>query len=52
MKGTAAIGGNAALAVNNLLGGFTMQVTMLALADMAIRRNALTGTVPDPIVLL
>ena len=52
VTGTAAIGGNAALAVNNLLGGFTMQVTVLALADMAIRRNALTATVPDPIVLL
>ncbi|EDQ03591.1 Inner membrane protein YrbG (plasmid) [Sulfitobacter indolifex] len=52
VTGTAAISGNAALAVNNLLGGFTMQVTVLALADMAIRRNALTATVPDPIVLL
>lgn len=52
VTGTAAIGGNAALAVNNLLGGFAMQVTVLALADMAIRRHALTATVPDPIVLL
>ncbi|KZY46668.1 hypothetical protein A3731_31590, partial [Roseovarius sp. HI0049] len=52
VTGTAAIGGNAALAVNNLLGGFAMQVTVLALADIAIRRHALTATVPDPIVLL
>lgn len=52
ITGTAAVGGNAALAVNNLLGGFAMQVTVLALADMAIRKHALTATVPDPIVLL
>jgi len=52
VTGTAALGGNAALAVNNLLGGFAMQVTVLALADMAIRKSALTEAVPDPIVLL
>lgn len=52
VTGSAAVGGNAALAVNNLLGGFTIQVTVLALADMAIRRHALTAVVSDPIVLL
>ena len=52
VTGTASLGGNAALAVNNLLGGFAMQVTVLAIADMAVRRQALTATVPDPIVLL
>lgn len=52
VTGSAALGGHAALAVNNLLGGFTMQVTVLALADIATRRHALTATVPDPIVLL
>jgi cation:H+ antiporter len=52
VTGTAAFGGNAELAVNNLLGGFAMQVAILALADMAIRKSALTATVPDPIILL
>jgi cation:H+ antiporter len=49
---TASISGNAALAVNNLLGGFTMQVAVLALADIAVRKGALTQAVPNPIVLL
>lgn len=52
VSGSAAFGGHAALAVNNLLGGFTMQVTVLALADIAIRKGALTAAVPDPIALL
>ncbi|MDN3718248.1 hypothetical protein QW131_00900 [Roseibium salinum] len=52
VTGAATIGGNAHLAVNNLLGGFAMQVVVLAVADLAIRRNALTFAVPDPIVLL
>lgn len=52
VAGSASLGGNAPLAVNNLLGGFAMQVAVLALADLAIRRNALTYAVPDPIVLL
>jgi cation:H+ antiporter len=49
---TAAHSGNAGLAVNNLLGGIAMQVAILAVADMAIGRSALTAVVPDPIVLL
>lgn len=52
VSGSAALNGNAELSVNNLLGGFTMQVTVLALADAAIRRGALTYAVPDPITLL
>ncbi|GGL69629.1 sodium:calcium antiporter [Wenxinia marina] len=52
VTGTAATGGNAQLAVNNLLGGFTAQVAVLALADAVIRKRALTAVVPDPIVLL
>jgi len=52
VTGTAALGGNAELAVNNLLGGFAMQVAILALADIAIRKSALTAIVPDPSVLL
>jgi cation:H+ antiporter len=52
VSGSAAFNGNAAMAVNNLLGGFTMQVTVLAIADIAIRRSALTAVVPDPSALL
>ena len=52
VAGTASLGGNPQLAVNNLLGGFAMQVAILAVADLAIRRNALTFAVPDPVVLL
>ncbi len=52
VTGTAAFGGNAELAVNNLLGGFTMQVAILALADIAIRKSALTAAIPDPLALL
>jgi cation:H+ antiporter len=49
---TAALGGNSALAVNNLLGGLAMQVTILALADAVLGRDALTAVVADPSVLL
>lgn len=49
---SAATAGNAALAVNNLLGGIAMQVAILAVADIAIGRSALTAVVPNPIVLL
>ncbi|CFX04735.1 conserved membrane protein of unknown function [Candidatus Filomicrobium marinum] len=49
---TASAGGNAPLAINNILGGVAMQVTILAIADFAIGRRALTSVVPDPVVLL
>jgi cation:H+ antiporter len=49
---SAAHSGNAALAVNNILGGVTMQVAILAVADFAIGRRALTSVVPDPVVIL
>ncbi|QDY99275.1 sodium:calcium antiporter [Nitratireductor mangrovi] len=52
VAGTASFGGNAPLAVNNLLGGFSMQVAVLAVADLAMRQHALTFAVPNPIVLL
>ncbi|EAQ04696.1 hypothetical protein OB2597_05420 [Pseudooceanicola batsensis HTCC2597] len=52
VAGSAAFAGNGPLAVNNLLGGFTMQVAILALADAVYRRGALTTAVPDPVVLL
>jgi cation:H+ antiporter len=44
--------GNVALAVNNLLGGVSMQVAVLAAADFFVRGRALTAVIPDPIVLL
>lgn len=49
---TASVGGNADLAVNNLLGSIAMQVAILAIADAVIGRDALTSVIPDPIVLL
>ncbi|MEZ5843415.1 MAG: sodium:calcium antiporter [Hyphomicrobiaceae bacterium] len=44
--------GNTKLAVNNVLGGVTMQIAILAVADFVIGRRALTAVVPDPAVLL
>ena len=49
---TAAIGGNAQLAVNNLFGSIAMQVAILAVIDFIIGRRALTAVVPEPSVLL
>ncbi|WP_425411152.1 sodium:calcium antiporter [Hyphococcus sp.] len=49
---TAARIGDAPLAVNNLLGSIAMQVAVLALADLAIHKRALTSVVPDPAVML
>ena len=49
---TAAWTGNAALAVNNILGGVAMQVTVLAIGDLLFGRSALTGTLPRPHVVL
>jgi cation:H+ antiporter len=40
------------LAVNSILGGIAMQVTILAVADMLIGRDALTSVLPDPKVIL
>lgn len=40
------------LAVNSILGGIAMQVTILAVADMLIGRDALTSVLPDPKVVL
>lgn len=52
VTGTSAVTGNAALAVNNILGGVAMQVAILAAADAAIGRDALTRVVADPMFLL
>lgn len=49
---SAAYSASPALAVNNILGGVAMQIAILALADFAIGRRALTSVVPNPIVML
>jgi cation:H+ antiporter len=49
---TASWTGNAALAVNNILGGVAMQVTVLAIGDFFLGRSALTGTLPRPHVII
>lgn len=49
---TASATGNAALAVNNILGGVAMQVVILALADFAVGQDALSSVVAKPTVLL
>lgn len=40
------------LAVNNLLGSIAMQVAVIALADFTIRERALTGVLPNAVVIL
>lgn len=49
---TASWSGNAALAVNNLLGGVAMQVVVLAIGDLFIGKRALTGILPRPHIVL
>jgi cation:H+ antiporter len=49
---SSALAGNAALAVNNLLGGVAMQVAILAVADAMASREALTSVIADPVVLM
>lgn len=49
---TASWSGNAQLAVNNLLGGMALNVAILAAADAAVRREALTSAVASPTPLL
>lgn len=49
---TASVGGNARLAVNNLLGGVAFQIVVLAIADAFIGKSALTALIPRPKVML
>lgn len=49
---TAAIAGDADLALNNLFGSIALQVAVLAMVDFLIGRRALTAAVSDPTVIL
>lgn len=49
---TAALSGNAGLAVGNLLGGVAFQIVVLAIADALYGKRALTSTVPNPGTLI
>lgn len=49
---TAAATGSAPLAVNNILGGVAMQITVLAVADAVVPSSALAARVGKPSVLL
>lgn len=49
---TASLGGNADLAVGNLVGSVSFQVMILAVADAMIGRQALTSTVFNPSIML
>lgn len=49
---TAGLAGNAALAVNNILGGVAMQVAILAIADAFIGEDALSSVVVKPVIML
>lgn len=49
---SASLAGNAAMAVNNLLGGLAMQVVILAVADPFIGRLPITAVIAHPVVLL
>jgi len=50
--GSAALLGNAPLAVNNLLGSASVNIVLLAVADALIGRRALTSIIGDPTPLL
>ncbi len=52
VSATAAYAGHDALAVNNLLGSVALQATILAIADLAIGRDALTSVVGQVVVML
>ncbi|MEZ5786041.1 MAG: sodium:calcium antiporter [Xanthobacteraceae bacterium] len=49
---TSAVTGNPALATNNLLGSVAINVTLIALADAVLGRDALTSVVASPATML
>lgn len=50
--GVASLTGNGRMAVNNLLGGVSFQIVVLAIADLSVGRGALTVMVPGPRTML
>ncbi|HEX2257382.1 MAG TPA: sodium:calcium antiporter [Afifellaceae bacterium] len=52
VSATASLGGNAPLAVNNILGGVALQVAVIALGDAALRGRPLSSAVPGQTILL
>ncbi|MDJ0388496.1 sodium:calcium antiporter [Roseomonas sp. E05] len=52
VSATAGLSGDAALAVNNLLGGVALQVVIIAIGDAALRRGAISAAIAKPTVLL
>lgn len=48
---TAALGGSGGLAMNNLIGGVSLQLLVLAVIDILIGREALTSKPPRPDIL-
>ena len=49
---TASSIGNADIAINNLFGGVALQVTILALADMTIKKRSFSSLIGSPVVQL
>lgn len=49
---TASLGGDAGMAVGNLVGSVSFQIVVLAIVDASIGRRALTSTVFSPSILL
>lgn len=47
---TASTMGNASIALNNLFGGVALQVTILAIGDFFVRRQAVTSFIQSPVV--
>lgn len=49
---TASFDNNVDLAVNNLIGGVTLQVTILAIADYFVKNRGVTSLLTKPVILL
>lgn len=49
---TASADGDAAIAINNLFGGVALQVTILAIGDVMVRKRAITSLIGSPVVQL
>lgn len=49
---TASASDNAGIAINNLFGGVALQVTLLAVADVLVKKRSVTSLVSSPVVQL